>query len=442
MENRLIKNFCFVEEERKNLSFSDDTKIRLNTENLTRQGVQLKADADNKFSTDADISVATPQIEPQALMEWLLFESIYERESNQSFDLPDGTSIGFRITTQADDYFWDGGSWEVAGAGDWNTEAEIRINISTLPIATIGSKKIGFRMNLKTTNPNNTPFVHELKLAGLFDVDYFDDLVYDSVIRLLNTNFRSTSVVRLATGSSSISSIELATILENKGYNIFEVKSVFNLTDDPLKLTNLHDSYAPGAVKQDGFTFEYGTETFDAPIPAEKLVEIKFIYVPEISIKVNQDYYEVPTYPHITIPRITPVERRGFIMRDANSYGVDFIRDKENNVAIQQRSPSQNTYRFDFMLHTTEIDQFRLLSDIKRFFANTKELITFGLFNKHPIQIIDEIDTVGNSTTSDNVDTNLAKGSFDVIGVVFYDIPSIDVPLITDINLSFTRQTL
>lgn len=441
MENRLIKNFCFIEENRDFITLSDIDKIRLNTEVKTRQGIQLKADDNGNFSTDDDINVATEQIEPQALMKWLLFEAIFERE-NTNFDLPAGTSLGFRITTQADDYFWDGGNWVVAGASDWNTEAEIRINISTLPIATIGSKKIGLRMNLKTTDPKATPFVNELKLAGEFDVDYFDDLVYDSVIRLLNTQFRSTSVLRFVTDSSSNSSIDLASILENKGYNIFDVKTVYNLSDDPLKLTNLHDSYAPGAVKQDGFTFEYGTETFSTAIPDGKLVEVKFIYVPEISIKTNQDFYEIPSYPHITIPRITPVERRGFIMRDTNSQGKDSIRDKENDTALVQRSPSQNTYRFDFMLHTTEIDQFRLLGDVKRFFANVKEIITHGLYNKHPIQIIDEIDTVGNSTTNDNTDTNLAKGSFDIIGVLFYDIPSIEIPLVTDVNLNFTRQTL
>ena len=299
-------------------------------------------------------------------------------------------------------------------------------------------------MNLKTTDGEFTPEVSELKLLGEFDIEFFDDLVYDSLIRLLNTTFRSSSVVRFPTGPSSISSINLATILENKGYNIFDVTSVYNLTDDPLKLTNLHDSYAPGTVKQDGFTFEPGIETFTGSIPAGKLVEIKFVYVPEISVKVNQDYFEAPAYPHIAFTRITPIDKRGYVMRNTNSVRKDFIRDKENSVAVQHDTASQNSYRFDFLLYTHEIDLFTLSDAIRRFFANTKILTTFGLANEHNLVIVDEIDTVGNSLDegNDSSGTSLSKGSFDIEGVIFFDKPSKDVPLITSLNFNFTRQTL
>ena len=42
------------------------------------------------------------------------------------------------------------------------------------------------------------------------------------------------------------------------GYNIKDVRSVYNLTDDSLKLINLHDSYVKGSTRRDGFTFNPG----------------------------------------------------------------------------------------------------------------------------------------------------------------------------------------
>ena len=443
MLNRIIKNWCFDDNIRNDLVFSDSTKVRLNTENKVEPGIMLKADSLGNYPTDDDLFIETPLIEPNAVKTWLLFEPIFESEQG-TLDLPDGTSLGFKVKTSGDDYYWDGADWVVAGLSNWNTEAEIRINISTFPIVTIGNKKIGFIINLKTTDKKVTPKVSELKLLGQFDIEYFDDLVYDSLIRLLNTDFRSTSVVRFNTGSSSISSINLATILENKGYNIFDVESVYNLTDDSLKLTNLHSSYALGTVKQDGHTFEAGTETFNASIPANKLVDIKFNYVPEISVKVNQDYFETPAYPHIVFTRIKTVDKTGFIMRATNSVTQDFIRDKENDSAVVHDSPSQNSYRFDFMLYTAEIDQFTLTDAIRRFFAQTKKLITWGLANTHNLIIVDEIDTVGNSLDAgnDSSGTNLSKGTFDIQGVLFFDKQSKDVPLLTSLNLNITRQTL
>lgn len=444
MLNRLIKNWCFDEKIRDELIFSDPTKIRLNTEDKVNPRIMLKEiNILKEYSTDDDLFIKTPLIEPMALKNWLLFEPIYTSEPG-ILDLPDGTSLGFKVRTSGDDYYWDGSNWVVAGLSDWSTESEIRVNINTFPIATIGDKKIGFIINLKTTDKKVTPEVSELKLLGQFDIEFFDDLVYDSLIGLLNDNFRSTSVVRFNTDSSSISSIDLATILENKGYNIFDVESVYNLTDDPLKLSNLHDSYTPGAQKQDGITFEPGTETFTANIPAGKSVDVRFTYVPEISVKVNQDYFENPSYPHIVFTRITPIDKRGLVMRDTNSVPQDFIRDKENDTAVVHDTPSQNSYRFDFMLYTTEIDQFTLTDAIRRFFANTKKLVTWGLYNEHNLKIVDEIDTVGNSLDNgnDSSGTNLSKGAFDVEGVLFFDKASKDVPLLTSLKLNLTRQTL
>ena len=194
----------------------------------------------------------------------------------------------------------------------------------------------------------------------------------------------------------------------------------------------MFDSYAPGALKQDGFTFEHGTITLTSGIPASNIICVKFEYVPEIVIKSGVDYFEVPSYPSIVFERIFEVARRGFIMQDNNSYGQDSIRDKENNVAVQQKSPTQKSYRFQYAAFTNlQLDQFRLSKDLNAFFANTKQLTMWGLGNKTDLDVVEELDTARNSG-SDDSDTNTEVGSFDILGALFYDKESIDLNLVTD----------
>ena len=80
-------------------------------------------------------------ISPKAVNKWFSFEIIFRFGENKPLVLPVRTSIGVKVKTTGDDYFWDGGAWAVAGLSDWSTEAQIRINIPTFPIVTVGNKK-------------------------------------------------------------------------------------------------------------------------------------------------------------------------------------------------------------------------------------------------------------------------------------------------------------
>lgn len=428
MNNRLVKNFILDERIRPFLVFSDVTKIRLNTEDPSNPRLMLKANA-GLYSTDNDIWVKTPLMTPQAVKKWLAFEATYLSPA-ASFDLPVGTSLGFKVRTTGNDKWWDGGAWVDAGASDWMTEAVLSTNLPTFPIATIGNKSIGLVVNLKTTDPKLTPEVKELKFLGDFAVEWFEDLVYDSLIRKLNTEFRSSSVLAFQT-TGPINSIDLGTVLENKGYNITGIRSVYNVTDDPLKLTDLFDSYTPGAAKQDGFTFESGTVGFTSSVPADKILEITFEFVPEVVVMTGQDFYEIPVYPSIVIDSIQSVERRGLVTPDTHSFGEDYVRNKADLTAVFQYSPRVFSLHFEFSVFTNkQRDQMRITDDLNRFFSQNKTLKTWGLEVECALQIVDEINTSGNQNAADNADTNVAAGSFDVLGVPHYHKPSLNVPLV------------
>jgi len=415
----LIRDIVFDEKIRAGLTFSDSTKVRLNSFQRIYPVIQLTADeTSGEYSTDSDLFIETPMFTPNALKRWLAFEAIVV-EDPLTFILPAGASLGFKVKTTAGNYWWNGTAWAVAGASEWSTESQINDNFSTFPIVTIGNKSIGFVVNLKTTDAKVTPQVLELKMLGEYDIEFFDDLVYDGVIRTLNTLFRSSSVLRFrASGSSSI---DLDTVLVNKGYNITGIRTVYDLTADPLKLDNLFDSYVQGAPKKDGFTHEPGTVNFTSAITSDHWVDIQFEFVPEIFIRTGQDYYEVPAYPSVVFEAIDDITD-SFTMQANNSNGQDLIRDKAAKTAIEQIGPRQSSIRFRYAVYTDrQVDQMRLLNDINKFWANNAAISTHGMDCQYGVTVVERLNTARNQSSADTTDTNAATGAFVVLGVLFYD---------------------
>jgi len=428
MNTRLIINTTFDDDIRSQLVFSDADKVRLNTEDKSSTKIQLKATA-GSYPLDTDIFVETPIVYPNAVQQWLGFEAIVVEDPITGL-IPTGLEVKFKVKTTAGNYWWNGTTWAIALANEWNSELEINNNIHTLPIQTIGNRGIGFVVNLITTNPSLTPEVKQLKLLGSFEIDFLEDLVYDSVIRKLNTQLRSTSIVVFPT-ADSISEIDLNTVLENKGYNVTGIKKVINLTDDPMKLTNLFDTYTQGAARQDGFTFELGTVSFMTPIDANKLVEVTFEYVPEIIVNTGVDYFEVPAFPSIVFESIEEAFIPGFSIKDTNNFPGDYIRNKANLTAVQECAPEQRVIRFSYALFTgSQLDQMRLTEDFKAFLSQNKAITSYGLGHQYDVNIVNDLSTKRNQKVNSVSDTNAATGAFDVLGVMFFNKPSKDAFLV------------
>lgn len=432
MINRLIKNFIFDEKIRSSLIFSDTSKIRLNSDDLRFPRIELKANS-GLFSTDPDIFVETPFTTPNALLKWLKIETI-----KMGDELPLGTSIGFKVKTPTGNYFWNGSSWANANLSDWMSELDFNANFASFPISLAGSRSIGIIINLRTTDPKLTPQVTALKLLGEFDIDCLDDIVYETFIRKLNTEFRSTSKVAFPLGQAS-NSVDLKAILENKSYNITGIRSVYNVTDDPIKATNLFDSYAPGAPRQDGFTFEPGIVQFQSSLVAGKLIEVTFEYVPEIMVNTGQDYFEPATFPSLVIEEIETIDRAGFTAQDSVGHGRDLIRDIPNLVGVVQYSPEVKTIRVNYAVFTNlQLDQMRLSQDISSFFCANHSLRSYGLDTEYDLDVGEKINNSRTKTkreadgSQDSTDTNIATGSVDILAVKFFHKQSIDVPLVKD----------
>lgn len=432
MINRLIKNFIFDERIRSALIFSDDTRVRLNSEDPRTPRLELKASS-GLFPTDPDLYVETPLTTPNALLKWLKFEAVKIGD-----ELPAGTSIGFKLKTPTNNYFWNGSAWAVATASDWMSEPDLNANFSSFPISTVGSRSIGVLVNLRTTNPQVTPRITSLKLLGEFDVDFLDDIIYESFIRKLNTEFRSTSKIVFPMSTAG-TSVDLKALLENKSYNITGIRSAYNLTDDQLRVSSLFDTYTPGSLTQDGFTFEPGTVQFQASVPAGKLVEVTFEYVPEIMVNTGQDYFEPATFPSLVIEEIESIDRLGFTAQDTVGHGRDLVRDIPNLSGVLQFSPEVKTLRISYAVFTgLQLDQMRLSQDISSFFSANHALKSYGLDTDYDLDVGEKINNSRTKTkreadgSQDASDTNIATGSVDILAVKFFHKPSVDVPLIKD----------
>ena len=430
MINRLIKTFSFDEDIRRDLIFSDPTKIRLNTEDAGNTRIQLKKNVAGDFPLDADLFIKTPLIDPQAVMKWLKFEAIV-KEDPVTFILPTDVGLGFKVRTSGSDFYFDGAAWVVAGLSDWSTEAQLNDNFDTFPIATIGDKKIGFIINLTTTDAKQTPEVRCLKLLGEFDIDYMEDIIYRSFIRKLHTSFRSTSLIVFRQPSTA-SSVDLDTLLENKGYSITGIRNVFNVTDDPLKLTDLNAGYTPGAARSDGFTFEPGIVDYSSPITADKRVAIAFEYVPRVFVRIGVDYqpYEIPAFPSIVIENITEVFRAGFTI-ERNAGMSDFIRDKAALTAVKELPPETKVLRLQLAMYTNNVtDQARMITDINSFLKKDRKLLSSGSAREYSLRIFEMVNMSKNQEFADNNDTMVNMATIEILGVEFFNDESIDVPLI------------
>ena len=153
------------------------------------------------------------------------------------------------------------------------------------------------------------------------------------------------------------------------------------------------------------------------------------------------------SFPSIVFVESDEVNNRGFTTQEANSQGSDVIRDIPNLVGVKQFAPEQKSLRLDFWIYTNlQLDQMRLPQDFASFFANDLSLKSYGLDYECDIRFVKRINTARNKDKSeaggqkDKSDTNVATGTFDILGVLFFNRESKDVPLVaidgvsTDIN--------
>jgi hypothetical protein len=420
---KLIKYFTFSEYERELITLSDSDKIRLNTEDVLDMRIQLK-EAEGSYSTDNDIHFKTWITNPKALKKISGFEIIGSQ--------PEGTSLGVRISNGTDEFYYNttANEWQVSTT-EWNTETEIRANLSSYLLTTT---QVGFIINLKTTDSTVTPTVNEIKFLGDFDIDILQD-AWESLFQKIHDELRVVTdiLVSIAEDTDEFD-LGVEYKLDNQGYNFTNAVAVYNKTDDPSELINLLDSYTPGAQNADGETNAPGKVKTSVVIPAGKIIRIKMEYVPEVADHTDEDYYEINKVPLIAIESVDEIKRDA--LRIESNMDGDFIRDIENGTAVQVQPSAHIDLRFEYaMFAKLSMDQKRLAEAFENFLSNNPLFKSLGLDHTYGLDPQYRFSSKNKGTSG-----NLLKatGYFDVRGITLYSKPSKIVPLVKRVNVEIT----
>ncbi len=323
MLQSLVKHFGFEEKNRSRFTFSDSDKIRLNPATGRIELKQVSTDRPTGvplYSTDADLYVATWITNPTAIRRWAGF-SFDPLEGNQ----PAGTTVRFKLNDGTNDRIWDG-AWSIAGASDWNTEAEVAANIATFPVL---DQKIGVIVNLQTTDPKVTPSVTAVDILMSCEIDYIYSIVGDALISSLEAAFqpRADFAVR-ADGGTKISLKDMETPFE-----VSDVPEAYDHGSDPNHFTNLASTYeATSKVLTLSSSVERGT-----------VVWLRFVFQPKVYLNwPSQDYLEVEKLPAVVIDT--------FDVTGNEIYAEASVRDMPNFQATVRRFPFRLSLEFDIVL--------------------------------------------------------------------------------------------
>lgn len=284
---KLIKRWDFQESERSRVVLGNG--VRLSPDGY----LELATDASG-FLTTADLSASTWLSTPRSAKRYIGFESFHV---NRVVDLVQVTDVKFRLSRDGiEQLFWDSSAWAAASPGDWNTEAEVADNISSLALS-VTQRGLQIILNLSTTDSTQSPQVMHVKALYDSDVEWLEDLIARSLKPALEAGVRP--IGESVAISDGLITITLAT---EARYQIVSIDTVYNLTTDPERFTDIFQSF--------NSTTKVVTLT-TAPSNNDQIL-IRFKYAPKIDLMPSQDIVEIAEVPAIGIGNIRTTLTRHF----------------------------------------------------------------------------------------------------------------------------------
>lgn len=341
----IIHCFEFMETVREDLTFSDSDKVRLDP---IDHNLKLKADDDGKYPTDADLYIKTQEFWPKTNKIWRGFFA--------SIVTPDDTSVQFKLNDGTDDYYWTGSAWAVAGASDWNTEAEITNNIDTFSVG-----KLHIVINLVTTDSDVTPTVEHILVGYSAQIVFLEQWIYRTLVPLLREGCRPYAHWAVPIGSTT-STIDLNDYRLDTPFNLVDIDTVYNHTNDPDHIVDIFDSYNSGTK----------VITLTTSIAATEVAWINFVYEPEVAVNTSVDYHELQKVPALTIEdiRISKLQRSGW---------TNGLVNKDTGEAIVYEPPWQCCLEGDIVVSAPRgLDEMALSQEVLSFLTANQAVTIQG----------------------------------------------------------------
>ena len=356
--HRLIENFIFTEAQRAETTLGAGMRLNPETQRLVPEGPPYPAAAEARTRIWA----------PSSVKQWLSFQS---RVQHALVDGAVATSATFRLGDGTDEYYWDGGAWAVATT-QWSSEAELSEHISSFPIT---AKQLQLAVRLETTDSSVAAQVIELKVLWSTAVHFLEDLIYRSLVRYLRNNVHPISDMWIKPGAET-STIDLDDHPLRTQYNLRDVDSVFDLTDDPDQQVNLLSGYDDGTK----------VITLSSPLPLDHVACVRFVYEPEVAVNTSPEYHELAKLPVIEISTAALVNSAIKGQRDS----VVAVHDGS---AVTEFAPIQGDLEVTLdAVGDKGVDMHRMIEEIKRALVNIPLLTSSALDRSYSLWLIDEYD--------------------------------------------------
>jgi hypothetical protein len=492
MITRIIKTWEFTNSERE---LTELFGVRLNAEDQSHSRLQLIADP--QYSIETTNYAKTRKDTPHSVLSWSMFEAIWGTtepdfteysllltgKSGNNFEfyarsaiprigdhvyqgdsrtkisdisgstltledaagITDGISYANRTRCDVliqildkDDvaYFYNTATsaWEEAGPTDWSTMYVVNNHIGEIKLKDFG-KTIGFNVNLRTTDPIYTPQVFSIYLLGTFDIEFTEDILFDSLIPTLEASLSVTTQINIKlVEDTDVVDFANQYVLDCVGYNITDVEIAYNVTQDPTKTENIATTYTLGEPKERNGNLP-GSLKLNSVQSAGDILEIKLKYYPEIAINTAKEYYEITKHPLIVLEHIT---KKGSVTSPNSDIGRSYIRNKLTLTGVKENSPEQYDLIIEYVVFTgNQTDQYRLGEALHRFFNSTTEIRSWGLDEPYPL-IVGTIFRSENTPGIADISTHV--GQFRIANLVEVIRDPLDVALVEYLNRSMTTD--
>jgi len=239
----------------------------------------------------------TAEISASRLRAWLAIEPLAE-EPGADVGAEGATAVTYRVWNGSAELWWNGAAWAAAGAGEWNTEAELVAHAAELP-GTV--RTLAITAKLSTTDERYAPAFYGARIAySCSVVDDLDDALIRTVLASLRSEVRAVAVDRFTT-SATLAEVDLGTgpagdteVGGEWAYDVTDVAAVFNLTDELAPLAGTWDS---------------GTATWTptTPISSGQALRLEVLYRPHLVVSVHREAQALERLPAVYIaPTGTP----------------------------------------------------------------------------------------------------------------------------------------
>jgi len=384
---KLIKEFVFEERNRSRITLEG---LRLNPccHHLEIEGERYPLQG-GPWPTDTELKAKTWLTNPKSVKQWLSFESVHTE--------PEGTSIGFRLSTDGvDELFFDGGTWRTAVAGEWNTEAEVANSIATLPVT---SQSLQVVVNLATTDTSVTPILKKLKVLFDSDIEELEDILVRSLVSSIREKVRPIAELGIQSDGTVSVPFQPKTKYENT-----EIDSVYNLTTDPNRLADLFVSEAGGII------------TLSSAPTLNDVILVRFTYEPVVNIAQGQDFVELSKVPAVILDDIRSFASKKIAKGES-------VLNKSTNSAWQLDEGEQRSLEIMIRLVTgKELDLKRLTDAVNEYFEQT-ELLRLKATDEDVRMVVATSFNDGNFPNQVGVHT--ARIRVQILDAVFYPRPAI-----------------